>query len=130
MVQSIATIAFLVCDYDEAIAWFTAVLGFELMEDTPLDEGKRWVIVSPKGGPRLLLAEAATPAQMARVGDQTGGRVFLFLETDGFERDYGAMRRRGVTFLEDPRIEPDGTGAVFEDLYGNGWNLIEPRGRG
>jgi catechol 2,3-dioxygenase-like lactoylglutathione lyase family enzyme len=125
--QSITAVTFLVRDYDEAIAYFTEVLGFALVEDTPLSESKRWVLVAPQGsgGTRLLLAKADKPEQSARVGDQTGGRVFLFLETDDFERDYSAMRERGVRFLEEPRHEPYGTVAVFADLYGNRWDLIE-----
>ena len=129
MAQAIATVTFLVRAYDEAIAWFTEVLGFALVADTPLPDGKRWVVMAPAGaGMRLLLAEAATPEQAARIGDQTGGRVFLFLETDDFARDHAAMVGRGVRFRETPRSEPYGTVAVFEDLYGNTWDLIEPRG--
>jgi catechol 2,3-dioxygenase-like lactoylglutathione lyase family enzyme len=125
--QSITAVTFLVRDYDEAIAYFTEVLGFALVEDTALSESKRWALVAPQGsgGTRLLLAKADKPEQSARVGDQTGGRVFLFLETDDFERDYSAMRERGVRFLEEPRHEPYGTVAVFADLYGNRWDLIE-----
>lgn len=116
-------------DYDEAIAFFTASLGFELAEDTPLADGKRWVRVAPPGGAgsSLLLARAATPAQAARVGDQTGGRVFLFLHTDDFRRDRARMTAKGVRFVEGPREEPYGTVGVFLDLYGNKWDLIEPR---
>jgi len=129
MTQRIGTVALVVRDYDEAIAWFTGTLGFGLIEDTPVSETKRWVVVAPPdGGTRLLLARAATHGQQARVGDQTGGRVFLFLETDDFDRDYAAMRRRGVVFVEEPRREPYGTIAVFADLYGNRWDLIEPKG--
>ncbi|MEQ8698847.1 MAG: VOC family protein, partial [Bauldia litoralis] len=123
------TVTFLVRAYDEAIAWFTDALGFTLVADTPLPDGKRWVVVAPPGsGARLLLAEAATPEQAARIGDQTGGRVFLFLETEDFDRDHAAMRERGVRFREAPRSEAYGTVAVFEDLYGNMWDLIEPAG--
>jgi catechol 2,3-dioxygenase-like lactoylglutathione lyase family enzyme len=129
--QRIATVAVVVRDYDEAIAWYTSALGFELLEDTRLEEGKRWVIVAPKGGRgvRLLLARAATSDQVGRVGDQTGGRVFLFLETDDFARDRERMIARGVAFREAPRREPYGTVAVFADLYGNLWDLIEPAKR-
>lgn len=129
MTRRIGTVALVVRNYDEAIAWFTGTLGFVLVEDTRIDDAKRWVVVAPQGGgTRLLLARAATPAQEARIGDQTGGRVFLFLETDDFARDHAAMRERGVAFLEEPRREPYGTIAVFADLYGNRWDLIEPKG--
>lgn len=126
--QSIATVALVVRDYDEALAWFTGVLGFTCVEDTDLGGGKRWVVVAPPGGKGacLLLAQAATPEQGAHVGDQTGGRVFLFLETDDFSGDFNAMAARGVTFTEAPRKERYGTVAVFTDLYGNRWDLIEP----
>ena len=129
MVQHIATIAIVVGDYDEAIAFYVERLGFELVEDSDLGGGKRWVLVAPAGGvgPRLLLAQAADERQAARVGDQTGGRVFLFLHTDDFRRDHAAMTERGVRFREEPREEPYGIVAVFEDLYGNLWDLIEPR---
>jgi catechol 2,3-dioxygenase-like lactoylglutathione lyase family enzyme len=128
-VQSIVQLALVVRDYDEAIAYYTGVLGFELVEDTPMTPHKRWVVVAPRGGAgaRLLLAKAASPEQAARIGDQTGGRVFLFLHTDGFHRDYDAMRARGVRFIESPRNEPYGTVVVFEDLYGNRWDMIEPK---
>ena len=127
MNQSIAHVAFLVRDYDEAIAYFAEKLGFILLEDTPQGEGKRWVRVAPPGaqGTSLLLAQAAGPEQVALIGRQGGGRVFLFLETDDFWRDYRAMRSRSVSFLEAPRREPYGTVAVFEDLYGNRWDLIQ-----
>ena len=130
MTQTIASIALLVRDYDEAIAFYVETLGFDLVEDTPLGAGKRWVLVAPPGASatRLLLARADGDAQAARVGDQTGGRVFLFLHTDDFRRDHRAMIERGVRFREEPRDEPYGTVAVFEDLYGNLWDLIEPRG--
>jgi catechol 2,3-dioxygenase-like lactoylglutathione lyase family enzyme len=125
----IATIAVVVADYDEAIGFYVDGLGFDLIEDTPLPDGKRWVRVKPAGdGPALLLARADGIAQSVRVGDQTGGRVFLFLETDDFSRDHGRFLAHGVRFLEQPRHEPYGTVAVFEDLYGNKWDLIEPTG--
>jgi catechol 2,3-dioxygenase-like lactoylglutathione lyase family enzyme len=123
----IAHVTLVVREYDEAIAYFTRVLGFELLEDTLLGGGRRWVIVGPggAGGTSLLLARAATPAQEARVGDPTGGRVAFFLHTDDFARDYAAMKSRGVRFVEEPRKESYGTVAVFEDLYGNRWDLVE-----
>lgn len=129
MAQTIATIALVVADYDEAIAFYRGKLGFELVEDRPLEHGKRWVLVAPRGrqGPHILLARAADPAQRAAIGNQTGGRVMLFLETDDFVRDHAEMLARGVDFLEAPREEPYGTVAVFKDLYGNKWDLIEPR---
>ena len=128
MTNTLSSITFLVRDYDEAIGFFTDKLGFELVEDAPLGDGKRWVLVSPPGfaGTSLLLAKAVTPEQIARIGDQTGGRVFLFLHTDDFSRDYEAMRSRGVRFLEAPRHEVYGTVAVFEDLYGSKWDLLQP----
>jgi catechol 2,3-dioxygenase-like lactoylglutathione lyase family enzyme len=126
--RCIATIALVVAGYDEAIAWYTDKLGFELSEDADLGGGKRWVTVAPtRGGTRLLLAEAANAEQRAAVGNQTGGRVFLFLETDDFARDHAAMTARGVEFKEAPRHEAYGTVAVFADLYGNLWDLIEPK---
>ncbi|WP_274627563.1 VOC family protein [Arvimicrobium flavum] len=125
--RRIATLAVVVADYDEAIAWYTGKLGFSLLEDVPLGEDKRWVTVSPgKGGARLLLAKAADANQRAAVGKQAGGRVFLFLETDDFARDHAAMLAAGVDFREEPRREAYGTVAVFGDLYGNLWDLIEP----
>jgi catechol 2,3-dioxygenase-like lactoylglutathione lyase family enzyme len=127
--RRIATATLVVRDYDEAIAWYTGVLGFSLFDDVDLGDGKRWVTVGPTtGGLRLLLAEAKNEAERARIGDQTGGRVFLFLETDDFARDHAAMRSGGVQFREEPRYEAYGTVAVFADLYGNLWDLIEPRG--
>ena len=127
MSQHLASVALLVRDYDEAKAWYTGVLGCTLVEDTDLGHGKRWVVVSPAGAheTNLLLARAATPEQRARIGDQTGGRVFLFLHTDDFQRDYHALGARGVKFLEAPRQEAYGTVAVFEDLYGNRWDLLQ-----
>ena len=128
MTQTLSAIALVVRDYDEAIRFYTQVLGFELMEDTPLDAVKRWVRVRPPGsrGSDLLLARAATTEQESRVGNQTGGRVFLFLHTDNFERDYTLFVGRGVHFVRPPRLEPYGTVAVFRDLYGNLWDLIQP----
>jgi catechol 2,3-dioxygenase-like lactoylglutathione lyase family enzyme len=126
--QEITAVALVVRDYDEALAFFTGCLRFMVVEDTPLEGGKRWVVVRPPGsGTALLLARAATPEQVARVGDQTGGRVFLFLRTDDFWRDYREMQARGVRFATEPREEVYGTVAVFLDLYGNLWDLIEPR---
>lgn len=128
---TLGRVALLVREYDQAIAYFTGVLGFDLIEDTDLGGGKRWVVVGPRsGGAALLLARAVTPEQLARVGDQAGGRVFLFLHTDDFARDYGRLRARGVRFVEEPRHERYGTVAVFEDLYGNRWDLIQPGGGG
>lgn len=126
MGKTIAGVALLVRDYDAAIAFFTGSLGFELVEDTDLGGGKRWVVVGPGGGgANLLLARAATPEQESRIGNQTGGRVFMFLHTDDFQRDYDAMRACGVRFTEEPRREPWGRVVVFLDLYGNKWDLIE-----
>lgn len=128
MRQEITAVAIVVRDYDEAIAYFANSLGFAVIEDTPMGGGKRWVVVRPSGGgTALLLARAATPEQSARVGDQTGGRVFLFLRTDDFWRDYHAFRSRGVRFEEPPREEAYGTVAVFVDLYGNRWDLVQPK---
>ena len=124
--QTIGAVTFLVSDYDEAVAYFTESLGFALIEDTPLGGGKRWVLVAPPGGGvRLLLAEAGDERQAARVGDQTGGRVFLFLHTDDFQRDHARLQGQGVRFLEAPRDEPYGWVAVFEDRWGNRWDLLQ-----
>ncbi|TPO02336.1 VOC family protein [Mesorhizobium sp. B1-1-5] len=130
--RSIATVALVVANYDEAIAWYVERLGFLLIEDVDLGAGKRWVTVAPaKGkGARLLLAEASGEEQASRIGNQTGGRVFLFLETDDFSRDHQAMLAKGVEFREAPRFEAYGTVAVFADLYGNLWDLIEPKRQG
>jgi catechol 2,3-dioxygenase-like lactoylglutathione lyase family enzyme len=115
-------------DYDEAIAFYTGALGFELRADTALGDGKRWVVVAPPGAVTgLLLARADGPAQEARAGDQTGGRVAFFLNTDDFARDHERMLAAGVRFDEPPRDEPYGTVAVFSDLHGNRWDLIQPR---
>lgn len=128
MSSTIATITLVVRDYDEAIAFYTQSLGFTLLEDSPRGEGKRWVIVAPPGstGTTLLLAQAASPEQTSRVGNQTGGRVGFFLHTDDFWRDYKAMKDKGVQFMEEPRTESYGTVVVFADLYGNKWDLLEP----
>ena len=128
MVRSIALVTLVVRDYDEAIAFFTYALGFTLVEDTPLGADKRWVVVFPPAsrGAALLLAKAATAEQLARVGGQTGGRVFLFLHTSDFWGDYHRMRSHGVVFAEEPRREPYGLVVVFLDLYGNKWDLVQP----
>jgi catechol 2,3-dioxygenase-like lactoylglutathione lyase family enzyme len=125
--QRIGALTFVVREYDEAIEFFTQKLGFTLLEDTPLGEGKRWVLVAPRGstGTNLLLAKADSPAQELAIGNQTGGRVFLFLHTDDFWRDYNEMQTRRVKFAETPREESYGTVAVFFDLYENKWDLIE-----
>ena len=131
MTQRIGHVALVVREYDEAIAFYTRKLGFELTEDTDLGDGKRWVLVRPPGsaaaggGTDLLLARAATPEQMACVGNQTGGRVFLFLHTDDFWRDYHAFTERGVQFVREPKEEAYGIVAVFVDLYGNKWDLLQ-----
>jgi catechol 2,3-dioxygenase-like lactoylglutathione lyase family enzyme len=127
MAQHLSLTTLVVRDYDEALAFYVSMLGFELREDTTLTSEKRWVVVAPPGSLEggLLLAKAANPDQAAAIGNQSGGRVFLFLATDNFDRDYKAFRQRGVKFLEEPRREAYGTVAVFEDLYGNRWDLIE-----
>jgi catechol 2,3-dioxygenase-like lactoylglutathione lyase family enzyme len=126
--QHLAAIALVIDDYDVAVEYYTSVLGFVLVEDTLLSPGKRWVRVSPPASPQtqLLLARAATDEQRTRIGNQTGGRVFLFLHTNDFERDYALYRSRGVVFIREPSRESYGTVAVFEDRYGNRWDLIEP----
>jgi catechol 2,3-dioxygenase-like lactoylglutathione lyase family enzyme len=124
----LASVSLLVRDYDAAIAFFTGALGFVLLEDTPVGGAKRWVVVAPAGGgggATLLLARAATPEQEAAVGRQAGGRVFLFLRTDDFARDHAAFTARGVRFVEEPRDEAYGRVAVFLDLYGNRWDLLQ-----
>jgi len=129
MQRHLAATTFLVRDYDEAVEFFLAKLGFVLLEDTPLGNGKRWVRVAPASdcGTCLLLAKAVGVKQQASVGHQAGGRVFLFLHTDHFWRDYRSMLDLGVVFIEQPREEPYGLVAVFEDLYGNRWDLLEPK---
>jgi catechol 2,3-dioxygenase-like lactoylglutathione lyase family enzyme len=126
--RRISQLALLVRDYDEAIRFFTQALRFVLLEDTPLAGGKRWVRVAPDGGAgaALLLARAATPEQARAVGNQSGGRVFMFLYTSDFRADFEHLRAHDVHFIEEPRREPYGTVAVFLDLYGNKWDLIEP----
>ena len=130
MRQSIATVALVVRDYDEALAFYVGTLGFTLIEDTYIPaQDKRWVTVAPPGstGPLLLLARAVGEEQSSRVGNQTGGRVFLFLYTDDFWRDYAAYRSKGVVFVREPKEESYGTVAVFEDLYGTLWDLLQPK---
>ena len=131
MRQHLAAVALLVTDYDEAIAYYTSKLGFELLEDTDLSAtqpGKRWVRVRPRGATEtsFLLARAVSTEQQAAVGNQSGGRVFLFLSTDDFERDYAQMSDAGVKWVRPPTVEAYGKVAVFEDLYGNQWDLIGP----
>ena len=140
--QHIGSIALVVKDYDDAIEFYTQKLNFELVEDTDLGEGKRWVLISPPNSngassngtcsngtnssrTNLLLAKATTPEQISAIGNQTGGRVFLFLHTNDFWRDYNLMLSKGVTFNEEPRVEPYGTVVVFEDLYGTKWDLLQ-----
>jgi len=129
MHQTLGSVTLLVRDYDEAIRYFTGVLGFTLVEDTPVTPEKRWVRVAPPGATEcgLLLARARTTAEHAAVGNQAGGRVLFFLQTDNFARDYPALKHRGVAFSESPRQEDYGQVAVFTDLYGNRWDLIQPR---
>ena len=128
MNQKLAHIAIVVNDYDEAIKFYTEKLHFLLIEDSKLSETKRWVLISPPGSGEcnLLLAKAANKEQKSRVGNQTGGRVFLFLHTDNFKRDYQNLQQEGIKIVREPVIESYGTVAVFEDLYGNLWDLIEP----
>src|SRR5207253_2316212 len=129
MKQSLFLVALVVRDYDEAIAFYTKTLNFTLVEDTyQPEQDKRWVVVAPPGstGANLLLARASKAEQKQFVGNQTGGRVFLFLNTDDFWRDYNRMISAGVTFVREPKTEPYGTVAVFKDLYGNLWDLVQP----
>jgi catechol 2,3-dioxygenase-like lactoylglutathione lyase family enzyme len=128
--RNLGLISIVVRDYDEAISFYVKTLGFELLEDTDLpDEGKRWVVVSPggDGGAHLLLARASNAEQQARIGDQTGGRVFLFLYTDDFKRDYDSFRAQGVEFVRGPNEFSYGTVAVFKDICGNLWDLVQPK---
>ena len=128
--QRLGLVSLVVVDYDEALDFFVGKLNFDLIEDIPVPEqNKRWVVVAPPGSgqTRLLLARASTPEQAASVGNQTGGQVFMFLYTDDFKRDYQAYRARGVDFVRAPKTEPYGTVAVFRDLYGNLWDLLEPK---
>ena len=129
MKQRIAHIALVVKDYDEAIKFYTEKLDFQLLEDTPISDQKRWVLVAPTGANEccLLLAKAANEKQMASVGNQTGGRVFLFLYTDDFWRDFNKMVDRNINFVRPPKQENYGMVAVFEDLYGNLWDLLQPK---
>lgn len=130
MPRSIGLVSLVVRDYDEAIAFYTDTLGFALVEDTYIEaQDKRWVVVAPPGstGSRLLLARAASSDQVSRIGNQTGGRVFLFLHTDDFWRDFHAYQDKGVAFVREPKEEVYGTVAVFRDLYGNLWDLLQPK---
>jgi len=129
MNQKIAHIALVVKDYDEAITFYTQNLGFQLIEDTKLSEEKRWVLIAPNGAKEsnILLAKAANEKQQFSIGNQTGGRVFLFLHTDDFWRDYELMKNKHVNFIREPSEQEHGTVAVFEDLYGNLWDLIQPK---
>lgn len=129
MNQSIFQISILVDDYDTAIKYYTASLGFELVEDTKLNEEKRWVVVKPvgEGGIQLLLAKASNEDQLKFVGNQSGGRVFLFLKTDNFWEDYHQMKLKNINFVRDPIEESYGIVAVFKDLYGNLWDFIQPK---
>jgi uncharacterized glyoxalase superfamily protein PhnB len=124
--MNLTTIAYLVREYDEAISWFQRALGFTLIENTDMGQGKRWVLIDA-GGFRLLLAKADGAEQIAHIGNAAGGRVAYFLNTENFARDHGKMMAAGVKFNEAPRTEPYGTVAVFADLYGNRWDLIEPK---
>ncbi|MFE0517330.1 VOC family protein [Streptomyces sp. NPDC058964] len=129
--RRVALVTLVVDDYDEAIRFYTEALGFRIAEDEPRPDGSRWVVVEPgteTAGTGLLLARARNEDQRARVGDQTGGRVGFFLHTDDFARDHARMTAAGVTFLEEPRHEPYGSVAVFRDLYGNRWDLLQPAG--
>lgn len=127
--RSLALVTLVVREYDEAIAYFTQALRFALVEDRPLTAAKRWVVLAPSTaeGCRLLLAKASTPRQSSHIGEQTGGRVALFLHTSDFAGDYEHMRAHGVAFIEEPREEAYGRVAVFRDLYGNKWDLVQPR---
>ena len=129
MKQSLGLISLVVREYDEALDFFVGTLGFVLVEDSYVPEqDKRWVVVAPSGGggARLLLARASSEEQQSRIGNQTGGRVFLFLYTDDFRRDYETYKSKGVVFVREPKVESYGTVAVFKDLYGNLWDLVQP----
>ena len=129
MKQSIGLVSLVVHDYDDALAFYVGVLGFSLMEDSFMPEqNKRWVVVAPPGATesRLLLARASSPEQAGRIGNQTGGRVFLFLYTDDFARDYQAFKSKGVAFVREPSQHAYGTVAVFKDPWGNLWDLLQP----
>ena len=129
MTQQLAHISVLIPDYDQAIAYYTQKLAFTLLEDTPLSETKRWVLIAPPGSkqPSILLAKSANEVQTSRIGNQTGCRVFLFLHTDDIQRDLQNLRKQEIKIIREPKIEPYGTVLVFEDLYGNLWDLIQPR---
>jgi catechol 2,3-dioxygenase-like lactoylglutathione lyase family enzyme len=130
--QSIGLVSLVIPDYEEAIAFYVGTLGFTLVEDTSVPEqDKRWVVVAPPGATesKLLLARASSPEQLARVGNQTGGRVFLFLNTDDFDRDYASFKKSGVVFVREPSLQPYGMVAVFQDPWGNLWDLVQPRVR-
>ena len=130
MKQSIGLVSLVVHDYDEALAFYVGILGFSLVEDTPVPEqNKRWVVVAPPGAKesKLLLARASSPEQALRVGNQTGGRVFLFLNTDNFDRDYESFKKKGVVFVREPSQQTYGTVAVFQDPWGNLWDLLQTR---
>ena len=129
MKQNLALISLVVDDYDEAIHYYTSVLKFNLIEDTVMSETKRWVVIAPEGssGTSLLLAKASTEEQKSRIGNQTGGRVFLFLHTDNIHRDYDFLKSKNVTFVREMTEESWGTVAVFADKYGNLWDLIQPK---
>jgi catechol 2,3-dioxygenase-like lactoylglutathione lyase family enzyme len=131
MKQYLAHVALIVDDYDDAIAFYTQKIGFELIEDTKLSEEKRWVLIKPKGATEtaILLAKASNTEQESRIGNQTGGRVFIFLNTDNLWRDYHIMIEKGVKFVREPKEEIYGTVAVFTDLYGNQWDLLEPKNK-
>jgi len=129
VISRIAAVTLVVPDYDDAIAHYCDGLGFDLIEDTDFGGGKRWVLIAPPGSSetRLLLGRASTPEQTARIGDQTGGRVFLILYTDDFARDHARFSAAGAVFIEAPRVEPYGTVAVFRDRFGNLWDLLQPK---
>ena len=131
MAQTLGHVTLVVRNYDEAVAFFTHALGFRVIQDIVLGEGKRWILVGPPNsrGTSLLLAQASTPEQVSRIGNQTGGRVFLFLHTDDFWRDYHAYQAKGILFIRQPKVERYGTVAVFQDVCGNQWDLMQPQTR-